>query len=298
MSYLTGQVTASAPALFVICRYLATRPSGATTSTIQSALAPPAFIAEMGRAGRTANVPPMLRDSLALGVDIGMLDVEGVGEQRLWALRKDYLKTIVEMPRSDSRGFRSLLLRRFGMRALQAVESGETPPDVPFALTWLMTLDPLQSMGADWEKGPSEALERAGMRSAVSNPEQWRPFLRWAQALGLVNLVYKTRLSVDSTRAIYAALPELPQQASASDWFDRLHTVLPLLGDPRLVKALPSGRVDVSSPSAATALALIKLERANRVRLIAADDAANAVVLRLGSWTKRVARIEVVEELA
>ena len=301
MSYLKNQTIASAPALFVICRYLAHHPVGVTMDRLHKALAPAAVVAEGGRAGRTADVPPVLPHSLALGVDIGILHVEGARDQRVWTLRKEYVKLVRETPSADSRAFRSLLLRRFGARALQSVEDGENPPDVPFALTWLLTLDPLQPMSLVWDQGPREAFEHASMRWAVDNPEQWRPFLRWARALRLVNLTTsgsKARVSVDPTRAIEDVLDQLPQHASAPEWFDRLYTVLPVLGDPRLVNALPTRLSIPPGPSAAAALALSKLEHTRRVRLVAADDAADAVVLRLGGQMRRVARIDVVEENA
>lgn len=300
MSYLKNQTLASAPALFVLCRYLAHHPTGAGVDRLRKALAPAAVI-ESGRAGRTAEVPPVLLDSLAVGVDIGLLDVEGVRDQRLWILRNQYVKQLRAMPAADSRAFRSLLLRRLGARALQSVERGEEPPDVPFGLVWLLTVDPLRTMSEVWDQGPSKAFEQAGMRSAVANPEQWRPFLRWARALGVVNLTAtagKPQMSVDPTRAIEDVLDELPRRASTPEWLDQLYGVLPLLGDPRLVNALPTGQSTAAQPSGAIALALSKLEHSGRVRLVAADDAADAVALRLGNRVRRVARIETTEETA
>jgi hypothetical protein len=300
VSYLKNQTLASAPALFVLCRYLAHHPTGAGVDRLCTALAPAAVIGT-GRAGRTAEVPPVLPDSLAIGVDIELLDVEGVRDQRVWTLRDQYVKQLRAMAAADSRAFRSLLLRRLGARALQSVERNEDPPDVPFGLVWLLTLDPLHTMGEVWDQGPSKAFEQAGMRSAVANPEQWRPFLRWARALGLVNLTAtagKPRVSVDPTRAIEDVLAELPRRASTPEWLDQLYGVLPLLGDSRLVNALPSGQSTAVRPSGGVALALSKLEHSGRVRLVAADDAADAIALRLGSRVRRVARIEVTEETA
>lgn len=298
MSYLKNQTLASAPALFVLCRYLAHHPTGAGVDRLRKALAPPAVI-ETGRAGRTAQVPPVLLHSLAVGVDIELLDVEGTRDQRVWTLRNQYVKRLRAMPAADSRAFRSLLLRRLGTRALQSIERAEDPPDVPFGLVWLLTLDPLRTLSEVWDQGPSKAFEQAGMRSAVDNPEQWRPFLRWARALGVVNLTAtagKPRVSVDPTRAIEDVLAELPRRASTPEWLDQLYGVLPLLGDQRLVNALPAGRPTAGRPSGGVALALSKLEHFGRVRLVPADDAANAVALRLGSRVRRVARIEVTEE--
>jgi hypothetical protein len=300
VSYLKNQTLASAPALFVLCRYLAHHPTGAGVDRLRKALAPAAVI-ESGRAGRTAEVPPVLLDSLAVGVDIGLLDVDGVRDQRLWTLRKQYVEQLRAMPAADSRAFRSLLLRQFGARALQSVERGEEPPDVPFGLVWLLTLDPLRTMSEVWDQGPSKAFEQARMRSAVANPEQWRPFLRWARALGVVNLTAtasKPQVCVDPTSAIEVILTALPRQASTLEWLDQLYGVLPLLGEPSLLNALPAGQSTTGQPSGGIALALTKLEHAGRVRLVSADDASDAVTLRLGNRVRRVARIEITEEAA
>jgi hypothetical protein len=301
VTYLKNQTLASAPALFVICRYLAHHPSGASMDRLQKALAPPGVLDEVGRAGRSAGVPPVLPDSLAVGIDIELLDVEGVRDQRVWTLRKEYTRLLRDLPSVGARAFRSLLLRKFGTRALRAVESGEEPPDVPYALTWLLTLDPLSPMESTWDHGPREAFEQAGMRAAVYNPEQWRPFLRWAEALGLVNEIPasgKLRVVVDPTRAIDDVLDEMPTRASTREWFDQLYAVQPLLGDPRLISALPVGSAVESGPSAAVTLALTKLEHRGRIRLVEADDTTDAAVLRLGGLVRRVARIEAGEKVA
>jgi hypothetical protein len=301
VSYLENQTLASAQALFVICRYLAEHRSSGTVERLQKALAPTAVTVEAGRAGRTADVPPVLRDSLAVGVDLGILEVEGSREQRVWTLRDDYTKLVKEMPTTDSRRFRSLLLRRFGVRALASVEEGERPPDVPFALVWLLTRDPMSSLPHAWDQELQDTFEQAGMRSAVYNQEQWRPFRRWARALGLIAFTAvgsKSRVLIDPTRAVEGVLDELPQRASAIEWLARLHTSLPLLGDPRLLNVLPSGRPPEGGPSAAIALAMLRLEHAGRLRLVPADDAADAVVLRLGNQVRRVAHIQAVEDVA
>lgn len=298
MRYLHNQVLASAPALFVICRYLAHHPAGAGVDALRTALAPPA-VTETGRAGRTAPVPPVLLDSLGVGVDIGLLDLKGVRDQRVWTLREQYVEHIREMPAADSRAFRSLLLRRFGARALQSVERDEDLPDVPFGLVWLLTLDPLRTLSWDWEHGTSKAFEQAGMRSAVGNPEQWRAFRRWSRALGVINVTttaVKQRVSVDPTRAVEYVLDELPRQASTPEWLDQLYDIQPLLGHPRLVNALPAGQATTAQPPGGVVMALSKLEHAGRVRLIEADDATDAVALWLGNRVRRVAQIEVTEE--
>lgn len=301
MSYLKNQTVASAQALFVTCRYLAIHRAGGTVEQLQKALAPKAVTGETGRAGRTADVPYVLLNSLDIGVDIGLLDVEGSRGQRVWTLRNEYTNLVKELPATDSRRFRSLLLRRFGARALISVEAGESPPDVPFGLAWFLTRDPMSPWPEKWDQEVEEAWDRASMRSAVHNQEQWRPFIRWARALGLVTMIGlsgKNRIAIDPTQAVREMLDEMPKQSPATEWLGRLYAVQPLLGDPRLLNALPSGNTIESGPSAALVLALFKLERAGRLTLVAADDASDAVVLRLGGQARRVARIHSTERVA
>lgn len=300
MSYLKNQTLASAQALFVICRYLAIHRPGCTVEQFQKALAPRAVIGETGRADRAAEGPHVLLNSLDVGVDIGLLDVEGVRDQRVWTLREDYRSLVKGLAATDSGRFGSLLLRRFGARALIR-EDGQTPPDVPFGLVWFLTRDPMSLWPEKWDSTVEDAWDRAGMRSAVYNAEQWRPFVRWASAMGLITIIGLTgrnRIAVDPTHAVREVLGELPDRASAAEWLGRLYAVQPLLGDPRLLNALPSGSLIESGPSAALALALLKLERAGLLALIPADDASDAVVLRVGDRARRVARIHSVERAA
>jgi hypothetical protein len=300
MTYLKNQVVASAQALFVICRYLAEQRDGGSLDLLVKELVPHAN-SEVGRGARTADIPPVLSDSLAIGVDLGILDVQGSGARRQWSLRDEYVAAIKGVPTTDSREFRALLLRLFGARALASVAKGERPPDVPFALAWLMTKDPLSTFPHTWDDDLQKTLDQAGMRSAVFNQEQWRPFIRWARALGLVTVIpsgSKSRVLVDPTSAIEGVLDELPREGSAVEWLERLHTAVPLLGDPRLLDALPTGRETETTPLAATVLAMFKLERTGHLRLISADDAVDTVALRLGDRVRRIARIHTVKESA
>ncbi|ONI83416.1 hypothetical protein ALI22I_33420 [Saccharothrix sp. ALI-22-I] len=300
MTYLKNQVVASAQALFVICRYLAEHRDGESLDLLVKELVPPAN-SEVGRGSRTADVPTMLTDSLSIGVDLGILDAQGSGARRLWSLRGEYVAPVKAVPTTDSRGFRNLLLRLFGARALASVAEGERPPDVPFALVWLMTKDPLSTFPQVWDEELQRTFDQAGMRSAVYNEEQWRPFIRWARALGLITMVSagnKPRVLIDPTKAVEGVLDELPQQSSAVEWLKHLHTAVPLLGDPRLLESLPAGQQAETTPLAATVLAMFKLERAGRLRLISSDDAADTVALRLGDRVRRIAQVHTVKESA
>jgi len=123
-----------------------------------------------------------------------------------------------------------------------------------------------------------------------------------ARSLGLASVTavrkQKSYLVVDPSRAVQDTLDRMPRRAPADLWFRHLCLILPVLGAPDLVSALPGEGVSSTDASASTALAVQKLERAGRVRLVASDDASSAVVLRLGSRDRHIAEVHLVEGAA
>ena len=286
MDYLKQQNQASVPALFAVSRYLLTQPNALAEGDLQRVLRPPAMFA--GRPGE-----PALMASLEVGADIQLLTSWGRRDQRSWALREDLHGEVESCSRNDdSRAFRSIVLRLLGIRAVGALRDGESPPDVALALTWLLLeQNPLTPLSTSWSEGPEEAFRKAHMDQFVRNVEQWRALVRWGRSLGVLTEIQtassrgRPRLLVDPTSAIREVLAELPARAPAGDWFNRLRAILPLLGSPAL-----AGKVNVhgSQVPEALALALHKLEFEGHLRLITADDARDAVALRLGGRAPRL----------
>ncbi|SFB52829.1 hypothetical protein SAMN05216266_11694 [Amycolatopsis marina] len=292
MDYLTTHNLASVPALFVICRYLATRRRGETMEALKDALAPAAVTAREDNAA-----PGVLKASLEVGVDLGLLEADGRGDRRVWTLRETVASQIRASSSIDSSPFRSLVLRRLGATALAAVEAGKRPPDVALALIWLLRQDPLAPMGRTWDDGLETAFKQAGLGSTIKGAERWLAFLRWARSLGLITFIpsgtRKEHVLVDPSEAVANVLHEMPDTAAARQWFARLISMVPLLGDPRLVAELPMSQDVDDGVSDSAALAMHKLERSGRLRLIASDDAADAVVLSLGKNPRRIGQIQV-----
>lgn len=303
MDYLKQQNAASAPALRVIARYLASRSEGQGISDLQKALQPSALKHEQSRSSQDrGGAAASLTASLAVGVDLGFLEAQGVTrDRRVWSLR-DSMRDQVVAAAANSRTFRSFLLRCLGEKAMRDLDCGERPSDVTLALTWFLRQDPLTPFPSIWSDGPEAAFRHARADTLVNNSEQWRAFVRWARALGLAHLAetgrQKTHLLIDPTRALSDVLHAMPSQASADQWFRRLRSTLPVFGEPRLIAALPSESAPTPDVPVSIALAMQKLARIGRLRLLASSDARDAVVLRLGRREQRISEVHIMEGVA
>lgn len=301
MNYLKGHKVASVPALFVICRYLASEPDGASQAELQHALHPSGLTRGRGRqvAGGEDGPPAVLTASLAVGRDLVLLEAAETGTDRdRYRLPAALREEVLRVPAADSRAFRALVLRRLGARALAAVEAGQSPPDLALALTWLLQQDPLVPLLSRWGHGPEAAVRNSGLGAAVADAEQWRTLLRWARALGLAHFAQaggRQCVLADPTTAVEDSLDVLPRRAAAAQWFQALRELLPVLGAPQLLIELPP---DTAELPATTTLAVCKLERLGRLRLVAADDATDAVVLALGGRPQRVSEVHVLAAAA
>lgn len=299
MDYLKQHNRASAPALLVISRYLATQHQGESEGDLQKALRPHGIAPDEDR-------PPQINDvltaSLRVGQNLDLFDGQGTARgRRVWSLRDSLRNEIQAVWPADSRPFRALLLRHFSARAVQDVEAGQHPSDVVRALVWLLHQDPLAPFSASWGDGPEKAFDTAGLKDSVANSEQWRALLRWMKSLGLGTLTAvgsgrNKILIADPTLAIQDTLHELPRRETAARWFRSLYAHLSILGDPKLVSELPAGSVSSQDVTASVALAVQKLERGGRLRLVPSDDASNAIVLRLGRQARRIGEVHVIKE--
>ena len=302
MDYLKQHNAASAPALLVIARYLASRADGQGINDLQRVLQPTALKQEQSRARqRDGGASPSLTASLAVGVDLGLLKVQGpTRDRRVWSLH-DSTREQVGVASTDSRTFYSLLLRCLGEKAMKDLDGGDQPSDVALALTWLLRQDPLAPFPTAWSEGPEAAVRQAKVDTLVNNPEQWRAFMRWARALGLAHRAETGRrkqLIVDPTQALSDVLHAMPSQAPADQWFRRLYSNVPVFGEPRLIAELPP--TDASTPEVPVpiALAMQKLARIGRLQLVASSDARDAVVLRLGRREQRISEVHIMEGAA
>jgi hypothetical protein len=207
MKYLAGTAQASVAILYPICRWLACRDQAAYDA-MDAALRPAHVV------GGEADA---LLASLRVGRDIGLLDRSGsrrtTDQAADWALQ--------EQARSQRDGwyadpvrFRVLVRRALLAKAVDDITAGETPSDVAVGLAWLLALDPVRPLSWAYSDGPERALNDQNMRSYIAGPDQWRPFLRWAVALGCAEFsqVGNRRLILlDPTAAVAEELPPIPR---------------------------------------------------------------------------------------
>ncbi|WP_200211351.1 protein DpdG [Micromonospora coerulea] len=300
MDYLKRHMLASVPALLVISRYLVTQLDGMEENELQKVLRPEAMTERRGVSSAGDDPSNVLTSSLSVGEDLGLFDSERSGRgRRVWKLRDGIREEVGRIPPADSRVFRSLVLRLLSSRALEEVRAGNKPSDVALALTWILLRDPLEPLSMNWDKGPETAFEKAGMRNAVENVEQWGAFRRWVRSLGIATVAQVGRQEayflVDPTRALLDVLDRLPQQEPAEQWFRELFEILPVLGHPILVSALPEGSAKPQAIPASLALAAQKLRRRGLLNLAPSADASAAAVLRIGGQSWRIGEVRVAE---
>ena len=287
MDYLRGNAAASAVGLFVICRYLSAFDEGRAEEDLRQSL-------QLLRAGGPSSdeAGAVLVASLAIGDGLGVIERENPSSP--WKVDSD-LANDLGAPGDRWPWFRGELLRRIAEHGKRELESEGKAPDLVLGLTWFLQLSPLSPLQTDWGLGPEPLVEALAF-DAVSRSEQWRPFQRWAVALGLARRSDTGAAKVvvpDATTAITDQLEWLPASGSARDWLSALRERLPLLGSPALLAALPKGGPAWNELPAGVVLALLKLERLGVLSLEPSDDASDVISVGLGSSARQVGRITV-----
>lgn len=289
VQYLRGNLTSSAVALHVICRFLSNFGEGVQEDDLRRSLQSLRASAE-----DSTDATPVLDATLNVGHGLGMIQ-KGASENH-WQLQHDLVLDLFS-GRNEWEQFRSYLLRAVAVDALRAVAANEAPPDLAIAMTWFMQLDPRTPIDRQWSPAV-ESLVRAGTSEAVANSTQWNSFQRWLLALGLARRsdVGKAKvITPDPSTAVADQLPHLPPTASAREWLMGLHERLPVLGAPPLLERLPIERGDARSVPLGLQLGLMKLELAGVLLLEPSDDSSAVVTLDLESQSRQVGRITVTE---
>ena len=285
MDYLRGNASASAIGLFVICRYLSAFPDGRFEDDLLRAL----------QVLRTSGDSPdeagsVLTASLAIGDGLGAIARKGVSAP--WIVEADLAQRL----RADGDQwpwFRGELLHRLTWNGLHELQTDGRVPDLILGLTWFLQLSPLSPPQLDWREGPEPLVNELNFQ-AVSRSDQWRPFQRWALALGLARRSDQGRARVlipDASTAIADQLPFLPPVASATEWLAAVRRRLPVLGATTLLEQLPKGGTTWYQLPPGLVIGLLKLEKAGVLALESSDDAADVIALGLGTPTRQVGRI-------
>lgn len=284
MEYLRGNAPASAPGLFVVCRYLSRADEGQSEPALRKALQ---VLRSPDAQSETAAV---LKASLVVGAGVGVIIQDKATST--WIADP---RLVREMATADDPWpwFQGELLHRMTQHALVELENKREAPDLILGLTWFLQISPLTPLQSKWGAGPEDMTSKIGL-AALSSPEQWRSFQRWAIALGLARHSDHGGAKVlipDASSAIAAQLPHLPDAGRARDWLAALQNRLPVLGSRPLLDQLPGVGQDWSSLPPSVALGLLKLERAGVLSLESSDDADDVLAVGLGGDTRQIGRI-------
>jgi hypothetical protein len=284
--YLRGNAAASAVGLYMICRYLSGFEGGRSEEDLRRSL-------QVLRSSDTSQseASAVLKASLEVGAAIGVIARSEASST--WIADPDIANGLQSGDGDLWPWFRGELLHRMMRHALVNLEAEGEVPDLILGLTWFLQLSPLNPLKLDWGAGP-EPLVRALEFKAVERSEQWRPFQRWALALGLARRCDQDSAKVlipDASTAITDQIQHLPTAGSARDWLSALRNRLPVLGSPVLVEQLPRGGNAWSDLPPGVVIGLLKLEKVDVLLLEPSDDAAEIVALGLRASTRQVGRI-------
>jgi hypothetical protein len=290
VKYLAGTAQASVAILYPVCRWLSDQDKAAFT-VIDAALRPKHVVDGAANA---------LVASMQVGEDIGLLERLGRSGTRVegaeWALRKPALEQRDEWYESPVR-FRMLVRRKLLAKAVDEIAKGKPPSDVAVGLAWLLAQDIVRPLPRAYSDGPERALHDQKLASYITTEEQWRPFLRWAVALGCAEFSQIGNRQIvlpDPTAALAEELPLVPRAGmSASDFCAAAAKELPVLDGGHISNFVRAEQAEWADPRGdalvgpAFSLALRRLQGQGLIELRHTADAGNRVngVLHGQRWT-------------
>jgi hypothetical protein len=290
MKYLAGTAQASVAILYPVCRWLSLRDR--TAYEVMDAALRPAHV--------VSGEADALLASLRVGRDIGLLDRSGstrtADEAADWALQEQARSQRDEWYADPAR-FRVVVRRALLAKAVDDIAAGETPSDVAVGLAWLLAQEPIRPLPRAYGDGPERALNDQNMRPYIAGPNQWRPFLRWAVALGCAEFsqVGSRRLVLpDPTAAVAEELPAIPRAGvPARDFYGAMNKELPVLDGGQISEFMRAKRGECADPRGdamvgpAFSLALRRLQGQRVIDLHREADARYRVngVLHRQRWT-------------
>jgi hypothetical protein len=290
MKYLAGTAQASVAILYPVCRWLSDR-DRTPFQVMNAALRPDHVVAGEADA---------LLASLRVGRDIRLLDRFGstrTGDQAAdWALGEP-ARSMRDEWYPDPAKFRVLVRRALLGKAVDEIAAGEVPSDVAVGLAWLLAQDPVRPLSRAHSDGPERALNDQKLTSYINGPDQWRPFLRWAVALGIAEFsqVRNRRLILpDPTAAVAEELPRIPRNGlTARDFCAAVAKELPVLDGGQISNFMRKERAECADPRGdamvgpAFSLSLRRLEGQHVIDLHREADARYRVngVLHGQRWT-------------
>lgn len=294
MEYLRGNATASASAVFVICRHLNKVGGACPPADLRNALQPLQSHRDEDDPKKAAS--DGLAASLKVGQGIGLVKETASG----WTLDPATATGLTAAEGDGWSWFRAHLLSRINAEAMASLTK-EKPADLVLGLAWFLQQNPMKPFGTAWGTGAETSFKSLVHKDgsevkAVETPEQWRSFMRWAIALGLARSVETGDKKVfigDASTAIAGQFASLPSSGRAEEWLAQLAEQLPIFGSRTLLETLPEPRSGWADIAPAVTLGLLKLEKAGALKMGSADDGRGVVAIGLGTNLRQIGRITI-----
>ncbi len=295
MEYLKGAATASAGAIYVICRQLARAGGPVSGAELRRTVRP---LPQQRADDEQAKPTDALATSLRVAAGIGVIHEQG---NSTWSVDSAIGDGLMEAGDREAAWFRAELLSRINEEAMKSLADKAKVADLVLGMTWILQQNPLNPFGVAFGKDAERTIARLALADgsavkAVETEEQWRSFLRWVHALGLARTVDvgRTRVVVaDASTAIADSLGKMPKAGRASDWLTELRSRLPIFGATALLAQLPTPRAGWSEVPPAVSLGLLKLEKRGVLKMESADDGRGVVAVGLGGGARQVGIITV-----
>lgn len=182
--------------------------------------------------------------------------------------------------------------------------------DVPAALCWLLQQSPTQplefSAGKHYNILASQVAEDDALVGSIRVDAKYHNAIYWARFLGFVERLTIKPLSekviADPTRAISIRLPLIfceEQQLTLQTFLQRLGAHIPVLDGGQVwhdIQGRLKEPMQEKHVSQATSLALLRLERAGKIKLEGLSDAVSWM-LEVGHEAKSISHITYLENL-
>lgn len=289
LNFFKSNVNASGQMLWVVCDALS-RTDAMSMDDLSAHLQPHPFI-EAGTkgTGTTKRSAPWLAltQSVNVGVGIGVLESRGRRGDLRFSLKVSH--DVVE----DADLFRTAI-RRAILNGTKDDDGSVVYGDLPLALAWIMGSRVEDSFFFSHANGPEKRLRSHGVGAElIQNSSQWRPFIRWAEFLGLVTIYGNTRIGrlgvpvvPDPRTAILDEVANFPKKLNGVEFARRLTEQIPIFTGGAIFASLLASDVTLETEindgrrfTPVTSHAILSLAESGRFLLKKKDDDSNRIIL-------------------
>jgi hypothetical protein len=175
--------------------------------------------------------------------------------------------------------FRVAFSRQLVTHSHHAIDDDGEPSDLAQSLLWLSMLSGREVFGRHRD-AQDDFVAKGFARNMIMNNDQWRPFIRWASALGVLR-DFEYGYSVDLSWIIRVALMTGPTETSIQGLLTSLTSLIPLREDVTVGAWFDDrvGPTEQTGLTGAISMALVRLEYAGEIEMPPHDDAGGARAL-------------------